>query len=870
MKQKKVDFSFMVEFVTVVVVSLASLMVGMRDLMMASNDVYPITSDAMGHLAKVAYIAECLQQWKLPSWFPFWYNGSTVSQYYPPLSYILMAPIQVATGNVMLTYKIFCFLSIFIGALGVWFCCRKFMGNWCGVFGAAVYCVEPFLLRSLTLAGVLAQGPVFMISPWFLYSVLRYVLNPKRSLWIANAVFTALLILSHAMHAYMMCLCITIILVICAIFRKIDGKKVTMLGLAIAVGGVSTAVWAVQGATRLENPAIPYLLEEAALIYTATLDWYNGVNERSGGLYFHGILFISCAAAALIYTVLNLKKKNRCIHGNVYIGYTILLFLFTVVFSFGKHLPFFGVVPLARSLVPGRILSLTAVCAAVLCAYIVYTVSRIGRYKEIRALMGLIVASAIMLGVNPLGNHSYTRDLNEMYKGIMTKIGGEGGPFDKGRYSWLASVFSWESYFPVIHNFNTTDGWNIEGTPHNSAIWLHNIALVANREDYVIKNLLHWNVRSLLVDKNYEKLLRKLKEEQGFYEVDGYERFSILKSDSPSSYYFEDRRDTAVAGLGGDGMAITFPWVVRGTRQKLSLADIQELRRYKTIYFSQPDMDTRYDVEKFEALVRQLVKEGKTVIVEAGSDQNFPVLGVSSYDVEVDGDTVLHRNENAQFSCAVKSLEFNEAHTSRAYIGLDLAYYILDKKNSTLSSDIIGEKYIEEGKVYFVGMMLSQNLEASYIQRVGYVPEIQGDRGVLPQKEILEAILEIGSPEKEFKPESFPVLRQQWEYNGGEFEYVSDREAEITVSVTYTPHWKITLDGERIPAQSKENLISLRLPSGRHTVKLHYGMTRYGIIGLVITCMGLFMGILIGIGYKRFESRIDQLIGRLGKTLEVE
>ena len=43
---------------------------------------FPVATDAMGHLTKIKYLAECFREWKWPSWFPYWYCGSTTVQYY--------------------------------------------------------------------------------------------------------------------------------------------------------------------------------------------------------------------------------------------------------------------------------------------------------------------------------------------------------------------------------------------------------------------------------------------------------------------------------------------------------------------------------------------------------------------------------------------------------------------------------------------------------------------------------------------------------------------------------------------------------------------------------------------------------------------
>lgn len=63
----------------------------------------------------------------------------------------------------------------------------------------------------------------------------------------------------------------------------------------------------------------------------------------------------------------------------------------------------------------------------------------------------------------------------------------------------------------------------------------------------------------------------------------------------------------------------------------------------------------------------------------------------------------------------------------------------------------------------------------------------------------------------------------------------------MTISITYTPRWKATIDGKPSDVGQRENLITLQLPAGGHKVQLKYGLTKYAVIGYTTLITGLLL-----------------------------
>ncbi|MDO9535407.1 MAG: 6-pyruvoyl-tetrahydropterin synthase-related protein [Bacillota bacterium] len=91
--------------------------VAMWPVLGAPHDLFPTGVDTVGHLTKVEQLAANWSRLSFADWFPQWYMGATFVQYYAPLSFWLGSLIQLLTGNIMLTFKLFAFACLFLGGI---------------------------------------------------------------------------------------------------------------------------------------------------------------------------------------------------------------------------------------------------------------------------------------------------------------------------------------------------------------------------------------------------------------------------------------------------------------------------------------------------------------------------------------------------------------------------------------------------------------------------------------------------------------------------------------------------------------------------------------------------------------------------------
>ena len=832
---------FQRELFFAIIITAVACCIGFTNVLFMPNDQFPQTADALGHMAKVKYIADCLSHGEIPSWFPYWYSGATVAQYYPLLSYLIMAPIQILTGNTMVTYKIFCFLMLFAGGMGIWAFCRFYIGRWYGLYGSVLYCLQPFLLLAFFAAGVLAQGPIFAFTPWLIIAVTSCVKKPSAKNFFACAILTAILVLSHAMHAFMVCLCIMFVLLPFIPFKKVSFRTYIFIGLAIIWGTVLTAFWFVIGATHLENPTIPTLLGEAVFFYTATLEWFNKSSYQ--GFFYYAIPFTLLDILALILYIIQWTQKKIQVRSAFSILFCIILTFFTMLFSFGLYLPLFHYLPFSSNMVPGRILSFTSASGAIIGAYAFYAICSFAKGKKLAAkLVTIFICVAIMFGVltqiNPLTYEYGTLNPNAdgSFNDMISSVDTSGSNFEKGRYEWLSPVDSSETYFPLLYNLNTCDGWNIEGTPNNQIIWNFITALATDNYDYVSRNLAFWNTRYLLVNKEYPKLVPSLNKKYNFQLKTERGNNYFYYCNTPSSYFLTDSRNALLLGPGSLAVAIEFPFLVKGYSNDITEYSMEELEKYDVIYLCEPKVPTENKKRATEDVISALVKEGKKIIIEPAANADSMLFDVLATDIPLEDNPVMCQQTACAFKSDIKQLPIDKSYNyGRILYGLDESYYTLFQNDKSMHDDVIGIKNIDGGSVLFIGMHLSQQLKAVYARNWGFPEDEKFPLGADETKVLFNDIFKYMNVNFNFWPGNYPVETSEWNYKGGTFTYNSKADQDIIVSVTYAPRWKAYLDGKEIPVGQRDNLIFLSLPAGEHQVTLEYGITKYGKIGYIIS-----------------------------------
>ena len=410
------------EFLLAILIAGGVSLAAFSNLLFMEDGFYNETADALGHMTKVVYLAESWENFVFPSWCPFWYNGSSMTQYYAPLGYWMMAIAQIFTGDVLLTMKIYCFVSLFFGSLGVWAISHKFIGKWAGLISIVLYGLQPYLIITLLEVGALAQGVIFLYTPWLLFSVFSFFFHYDRKYFALISVFTGLLILGHAMHAFMICLSIALVGLPYVLTKKIPWISYVLTGVAMGVGALLCSFWWVVGVTHFENPSLPFLLEESTVSNSAVLSWFTSLDPVQ---YFR---FAISATVTLIISFIVYKRyfwrKWTCLPQQLIASFSVYLSFYTILFSFGQNFSLLKLFPFISSMVPGRILSLTSVTVAVTGAFLAKRMAenRIDRKVSIVFIyrLALVLLICFMLwDMNPLKQKYSVQNYDALYQSII-------------------------------------------------------------------------------------------------------------------------------------------------------------------------------------------------------------------------------------------------------------------------------------------------------------------------------------------------------------------------------------------------------------------------------------------------------------------
>jgi len=377
-----------------------------------------------------------------------------------------------------------------------------------------------------------------------------------------------------------------------------------------------------------------------------------------------------------------------------------------------------------------------------------------------------------------------------------------------------------------------TDGWNIEGSPHNRAIWQHNIAIARDCPDYVVRNLLLWNTRSVFISNQYNRVLESLKN-AGFLAVAKDNEKAILFNPTPSSYFMLPERNALAIGLAAQGLVMSFPWLIQGRSPCLEDYCPEDLARFRLIYLVEPQVR---DFGRFKEMVAGLAGAGKKVIVEMGRAKTWPLFDTIPYWEKIMPGATLVPTKDSLFTGNI-SLDADPNGQAPAMGNLDGVW--LEMINDATRAPVIGYKNVEGNKVYFVGLALGQQLNSSHGREI---------------RTFLEQLMDIARPYKNIVPNMFPVSDAQWGHSGFSFRYNSESSSPVWISVTYTPRWKASVDGSPLSVRNLENLILLDLPPGKHVVSLHYGMTWVGWMGIVMSIFSLMLVIFV---YLKFDYITD-------------
>jgi hypothetical protein len=127
-------------------------------------------ADTWSHLFKAEVLAEEMHSRGLgayltSAWMPAWYLGDPYRTYYPPLTTLVLAPLQYLTADAVLTAKLFVSLALLTYAALVYGFLNRMWGRWPAALGATLAVWAPYQLRTIFFEGNIPRILAVLVLP---------------------------------------------------------------------------------------------------------------------------------------------------------------------------------------------------------------------------------------------------------------------------------------------------------------------------------------------------------------------------------------------------------------------------------------------------------------------------------------------------------------------------------------------------------------------------------------------------------------------------------------------------------------------------------------------------------------------------------
>ncbi len=773
----------------------------------------PWGTDVHGHLARVWYMAsELLRTGSIPDWFPGWYSGTPLLQYYPPLATLLMVPIQLLTADTTLTYRIFVSAAmIFASGLTYWVARRWLARPWSALAGA-LYVAAPYTMFTVFDEGNLPRVLSLVAMPLALGSTLSLVERGDRGSFLGLALAAAFLVLSHHQQAAVVLIALGVVAMAYLGQDRERNLRIVAAGAAILLGILLCSAWLVPALTHADYPTVPdlSLYGERQPLYSVGWNVLDPTaRARSIEVVYVGLSLVVLGIAS---TGVSPSRRQLALLAGAVVS---------IALAFGVNNPLFSLLPLRSTLLPERFVNIATLLLALLVTGLGAAVGR--RWPGWR-----FAAPAAWLGIAALAALDFASywSLPRLadYPTVQQALSELRLENDAARLDVRSTEGSIWSLLPLTdRGASLAFGWSIETTPHLPTFSQFNLALRSGSPEFVRRTYELWNVESAVIPEAEADLVRAL-EEGGFARAAGVGGNVVLNRGGRPSLVQRMTSNSLAIGRGAYTAATVFPWMSFGTSWNVEDYPEDYLALFDLVYL----FDFRYDdTATLEARIAGWVRDGKTVVIDLTGIPETRVFGVGAYSIEVPLEPEFAAGPAMDFAAEAVYAEPFEYEGAPwrgvAYSGLDgVILEVLDAGG--VAVPVLGYREIPEGRVYFMGLnwmthvlLTGDETAASWIDR--FFDRANPSRS--PERVDLPVAL-LGQPADDWG-----------------FAYRSGEDTPVVVSQTWSRHWEARLDGAPVDVRNHENMILMSLPAGQHVIELIYGSTPVQAVGWAITGIAL-------------------------------
>ena len=796
---------------------------------------YMLGGDGMAHVFKVEELFHRMKAGIYVDWTDAWYLGYHPYHFYPPLSYGIYALIAYIMNDVGLGIRIGIALSFFLSSLGFYLTAmeitrslkiKSIFRHVIAVIAAIFYAYHPYMVSFCTFVNDLPAAFSFSFLVFSFYFYLRSVNRGGVINHVCAALFLAGTFLAHPYPGFFVGIAMglyTIFRVLFSFLREIRIFKSLFLILSIFLGFV--AFW-----------IIPYYYEAPLLAQTSGYEWTLPITSVKLEDFFDpskrsGFTPTYLGISAILIILIAIAGRNR-FFGNL----TFLLMLaFSCYMTLGVNAPFSSLNPLLiLGVYPERAIVLCVFCLSLGLTFafgsLLEKLDNLKHHLPHKAMpficiLVMLSATIDSSSISPtIGLSEPIPSFNDVCYFIK-----EQGPGD-GRTLFIGHDASIYSYSPVLTGRSLAGGYYLQGSKlAYSTEYIKSFSLERNETDYALARFEWFNVEYIVVDREYIRLIKSLLNLHVINELYRNERYIVYKFLKYRGLFQPVPPDVLVVGQERSRFiakniiekANPYVMVTDGHSEYIDDYSLDELLSHDALVLYS---FTFHNKDAAESLLRKFVESGRRLVIDMDGfyiSRTLPssgeFMGVTFERGKIYDDSS-QTSWGSPFRVTYSELPFNVSFSKAAYSGSpwDAVTY----KNYTrklLEVNGIYDAIVTKGDVIFVGLNLFYHAllynNTDEMKLLGY----------------------LCAPERTVQPFQFEYETIEDTPYHKAYLVKSTRNADFLISLSWSPHLQIKVNGTLVQPIIMDNLIRISLPEGYSRIDITYTETSIHYVSTGIT-----------------------------------
>ncbi|MGE5381483.1 MAG: 6-pyruvoyl-tetrahydropterin synthase-related protein [Methylocystaceae bacterium] len=781
---------------------------------------YPWGSDAWGHLYKAEFLTEQIKQGNyFPQFWATWYNGCQPFRYWAPLPYYSLAGLNFLTGNIFKASYYYIFLCALIGAFG-WLMWRKRIPLGICMILAVIWLIWPDNVRVAFSEGNFPRVLSTALLPILVACYLN-VLEKKKSwgYFVATVILVQLAVLCHAMMGAVDC----VALFLATVFHWLyGGSSLKQAGRAIGalILGVLLSAWwllpALSGGIVGMGSAA-----SGGVFYLSFIDAFNPLKFRVDREFPY--LGISLLPLMILMIV---TWKQRPVWSRTLFTVGMLL----IIISFPSFSWLHRLMPLSDMLWPFRFRSIASLMLlSSMAAVIAYP-----RIKTPKPVLQIIIIGLLLLVIT---DSAYAAS-KLIYPGQMPAQVLDVSKKLKAAPGWRVATLDISTLgsapsllFSVAGHREQVFGWAWQGATTANNIMLLNTAMEHKLYPFAIKQLYFLGATDVVANPygiKSSKTMNKLMKRYGYQKVELTESKLSYWHGLNYPYFLVARPQGLAIGKFASMYAMQFPSLQIGNSPNIDDYHLSELKSYPLLILSGSSWRSRTAAEQ---LVIEYARQGGRVVVDLSG---FPVdvfskqpkfLNVYGQSVSLRGELNIESDKGEKVTW--QPFDSNSLPwLTIVPLPLDKVVWNFNYMNSP--AIVFGYKKVAGIQIGFVG--------ANPI----YHSFLTGDP--MARKMLIQWL---GISEDFEIPGVITVNNYQINKNGYTFSYTLPSKQRVVVPVALIDGLQAYIDGQKVPLQGYESLVSVELPAGSHILELCRTVTPIYWFGWMTAGMALLIIVIL-------------------------